>query len=70
MEDYFNTWGLKINSSKTIFSRGKVRKLPDFILNERKLEIVYNYKYVGVNFNYNGKFNVAKISYIVKDFVP
>ena len=62
MEDYCNTWGLKINSSKTkitIFSRGKVRKLPDFILNERKLEIVYSYKYLGVLFNY-----------IVKDLVP
>ena len=37
-----------------------MRKSPDFILNERKLEIVYSYKYLGVHFNYNGKFTVAK----------
>ena len=37
-----------------------MRKSPDFILNERKLEIVYSYKYLGVLFNYNGKFTVAK----------
>ena len=63
MEDYYNTWGLKINSSKTkitIFSQGEVRNLPDFILNIRKLDIVCSYKYLGVHFNYNGKFTVTK----------
>ena len=65
MENCHNchNWGLKINTSKTkvtIFSRGKVRNLPNFILNGNKLDIVYSYKYLGVHFNYNGKFTVAK----------
>ena len=62
MEDYCH-WGLKIDTSKTkvtIFSRGKVRNLPNFVLNGNKLDIVYSYKYLGVYFNYNGKFTVAK----------
>ena len=63
MGDYCHNWGLKINSPKTkvtIFSRGKVRNLPNFVLNGTKLDIVYSYKYLGVHFNYNGKFMVAK----------
>ena len=63
MEDFCHNWGLKINTSKTkvtIFSRGKVRNLPNFILNGTKLYIVYSYKYLGVHFNHNGKFTVDK----------
>ena len=63
MEDYCHNWGLKINTYKTkvtIFSRGKVRDLPNFILNGTKLDIVYSYKYLGVHFNYNGKFTLAE----------
>ena len=37
-----------------------MRKFPDFILNERKLQIVYSYKYLDVHINYNGKLTVAK----------
>ena len=59
MAEYCDTWGLKINSFKakfTICSRGKVKNLTDF----RRQEIVYSYKYLGVHFNYNSKFTVAK----------
>ena len=58
MEDYCHNWGLKINTSKTkvtIFFRGKVKNLPNFVLNGKKLDIVYSYKYLGVHFNYYGK---------------
>ena len=71
MEDYCHNWGLKINTSKTkvtIFSRGKVRNLTNFILNGTKLYIVYSYKYLGVHFNHNGKFTVDKNDLCCKGF--
>ncbi len=43
-----------------IFSRGKVRNLPDFIYNGSKLEIVFSYPYLGILMNYNGRFSVAQ----------
>ena len=63
MCDYCKKWKLKINTSKTkvmIFSRGKVRKCDDFTYDGRRLEIVYEFQYLGIRFNYNGKFKVAQ----------
>ena len=63
MAGYCKKWKLRINTSKTkvvIFSRGKVRKLPTFVLNGTKLDIVDDYLYLGIKFNYNGKFTKAK----------
>ena len=65
MEQYCTSWKLSINISKTkvmIFSRGYVRKLPEFTFENTKLEIVRDYQYLGLVFNYNGKFNKAKQS--------
>ena len=48
-----------MNTSKTkivIFSRGKVRRYPDFVFGSDKLEVVDEYVYLGVKFNYNGKY--------------
>ena len=59
VNDYCEKWDLKINVSKSkvmIFSRGKVRLHPDFTLCNTTLEVVQEYKYLGVIFNYNGKF--------------
>ena len=55
--------GLKNKSRKTkilVFSEGKIRRIPDFTLAGEKLDVTFNYKYLGLFFNYNGKFNVAK----------
>ena len=63
MDQYCTLWKLKINVSKTkvlVFSRGCVRKRPEFTFGNVKLEIVRDYQYLGFIFNYNGKFNKAK----------
>ena len=63
MEEYCHLWKLKINVSKskvTVFSRGRIRKRPEFYFGENKLDVVDHYKYLGLNFNFNGKFTVAK----------
>ena len=63
MEEYCHLWKLKINVSKskvTVFSRGKIRNRPNFYFDENKLDVVDHYKYLGLNFNFNGKFTVAK----------
>ena len=57
---YCNNNKLVINVDKTksmVFSRGKVRNLPELYLNGGKIEIVSNYKYLGSVLNYNNKFN-------------
>ena len=63
MEEYCYLWKLKINVSKskaTVLSRGKIRNRPEFYFGEKKLDVVDHYKYLGLNFNFNGKFTVAK----------
>lgn len=63
LNDYCNQWDLKVNASKTkiiIFSRGKVKKLPVFYLNDVIIDIVDDYKYLGIIFQYNGKFSRAQ----------
>jgi len=63
MSNYCKKNSLKINSAKTkvlIFSKGKVRRVPDFYYNGSKIEVVYNYLYLGLNFQYNNKFNIAQ----------
>ena len=39
-----------------IFSRGKIRKMPKFNFNEEIVDVVWDYKYLGVKFNNNNKF--------------
>ena len=63
MAGYCDKWKLCINTSKTkvvIFSRGKVRNIPNFVFNGTRLDVVDEYLYLGVMFNYNGKFTKAK----------
>ena len=43
-----------------IFSRGKIRKMPKFYFNEETVDVVWDYKYLGVKFNYNIKFEKAQ----------
>ena len=52
-------WYLELNISKTkviIFSRGKVRKHIKFAFDGTELEVVDQYTYLGVTFNYNNTF--------------
>ena len=65
LNEYCNNFDLKINTSKTklfIFSRGKLRNIPSFKFADMKLDVVNDYNYLGVTFNFNAKFNVAKQS--------
>ena len=62
LSDYCKKRYLKTNASKTeiiIFSRGKVRKSPKFYLDQDEIEVVDDYVYLGVKFNYNGSFKKA-----------
>ena len=59
---YCETWKLLVNSSKTkivIFSRGRYQNF-NFILNNESIEIVKEYKYLGVLFSRSGSFLAAK----------
>ena len=59
VSDYCSLWNLTVNTSKTkivIFSRGKVRRYPDFVFGTEKLDVVDEYVYLGVKFNYNGNY--------------
>ena len=63
MEEYCAIWKLNINVSKTkvtVFSRGNIRKIPTFYFGDKKLDVVDHYKYLGLHFNFNGKFTVAQ----------
>ena len=61
---YCEFWNLDINVRKAkvmILSRGKIRKMPKFSFNEETVdEVVWDYKYLGVKFNYNNKFKKAQ----------
>ena len=62
LKEYCDKWSLKVNVSKTkivIFSRGKVRKYPTFKLGSSIIDVVDDYVYLGVTFNYNGSFRKA-----------
>ena len=63
MKDYCSMFDLEINIDKTkvmIFSRGKLRKSYYFNYGDQNIEVVNEYNYLGLVFNYNAKFNVAK----------
>ena len=60
---YCQKWGLCVNGQKTkivVFSRGKCNhsKLK-FTFGSDDLDILNGYTYLGVKFNYNGKFGKA-----------
>ena len=63
MAEYCKDWKLRINVTKTqvmTFSRGKIRNKNTFYFEEIELVNTDSYKYLGIIFNYNGKFRVAK----------
>ena len=63
MADYCTEWELKINIAKTkiiVFSKGKIRRIPNFKYKNQEIEVVFGFQYLGIHFNYNNKFNVAQ----------
>ena len=57
-EEYCKIWKLKINADKTkvlIFGSRKNPSTP-FIINDREIEIVSTFKYLGITFNRTGSF--------------
>ncbi len=60
LEDYCKQWRLNVNVSKTkimIFSKRKVKaSVYSFTFEGVNIEIVYEFKYLGVLFSYNGSF--------------
>ena len=62
LEAYCNEWKLSVNCSKTkimTFCGRKTTNQYPFTLNGNTLEHVSCFKYLGLTFNFNGKFNVA-----------
>ena len=63
LKNYCDKWKLQINSEKTkvlVFSNRKIKKENyNFKLGEDTLEIVDTFKYLGIQFSYNGKFTYA-----------
>ena len=52
--EYCKSNDLTVNTTKTkvmVFSKGKIRKLPTVTFGERRLDIVFEYHYLGVIFN-------------------
>ena len=59
MFNYYNRWKLQVNVKKTnivVFSRGKIRKTPNLFFGPKLLDVVDNYTYLGVKFNFNDRF--------------
>ena len=59
---YCKMYGLHINVSKTkvlVFSRGKIRNIPNFNFDSSRIDVVFQYKYLGITLNYNNKMNIA-----------
>ena len=63
MKSYCDTWNMQVNTSKTevvVFTKGKIRRKPVFHYNAEIFEIVDDFSYLGIKFNYNGKFGKTK----------
>lgn len=59
LQQYCDEWKLKVNESKTkviVFCKRKSQKPVKFHLNNRQVEVVDTFVYLGVMFNYNGSF--------------
>ena len=62
VDEYCRQWHLVVNTKKTkivIFSKGKVRNIPIFYFNGVRLDVDFDFTYLGCNLNYNGKFKKA-----------
>jgi len=64
LEQYCKIWKLEVNSDKTkvcVFGSRKVKKgVIKIMYNGHLLEVVDSFKYLGLSFNFNGKFYLCK----------
>ena len=61
--EYCGKWNLKLNPQKckiVIFSRGKVRKFPNFTIGNHDIEVMPSFSYLGIKFNYNNKMTIPQ----------
>ena len=66
--EYCNRWKLTVNTAKTktvVFSRGKKWKYPEFTFEGSKVELVFEYVYLGVKFSFNGQ-NTHSCKYAIE----
>ncbi len=65
LEEYCDNWKLKLNCDKTriiVFSRGRVDiERYNFKYGTHNIDVVHEYIYLGVNFNYNGRFRQGEL---------
>ena len=64
LNDYCTEWNLTVNVQKTkimVFRNGgNLRENETWLYQGEEIEIVQQFNYLGMNFNYNGKFNINK----------
>ena len=75
LNEYCNCNGLRVNIRKTkimVFarSRTRLRNLPTFKFGNLDLDLVDDYVYLGICFNWNGSFVKAKQSFMIKHRRP
>ena len=61
--EYSKLWKLKVNIDKTkimVFSTSRTAENVHFLYNEKEIETVTEFNYLGVTFTKNGKFKLAK----------
>ena len=71
LSSYCDQWNLEVNTDKTkvmIFNKRNrlLKHQYNFYFNNLDIEVVYNYKYLGVDFKPNGKFDLAKETFYKK----
>ena len=66
LHSYCTEWKLKVNCDKTkivVFSRGQVQTSSyNFQLGGDSIEVVSEYKYLGIFFNYNGRLRKGELA--------
>ena len=63
LSQYCQSWEITLNTDKTkvvVFSRGKIRNKPCITFNGIPIEVVFEFKYLGVVFGYNNSFSQAQ----------
>ena len=64
LSEYSAAWKLNVNTSKTIIvvfrNRGKLQRTDVWLYNNEVLDIVDEFNYLGMMFNYNGKFSITQ----------
>ena len=71
LDSYCNDWRLEVNCSKTeivVFSRGMVQTGNyDFKFSMEAITVVSEYKYLGITFNYNGRFRKGELELLEQE---